>query len=267
MSVRAYRVLPATALAAVAASIRNSVVAWSDDWGLGEPAIECWRAWATETAELVAPGPCLRLAAGDGVAWLCWRSDPGELLLRAMFASDRVHGQGSGTPDIAGEAAQAALDALVAALSRTLAGQPVERGAVAALPAAVMAPGSGAVLVALRCRGFAMSLLLEYAIVRRIVAPADAAGVTPPLSAVDYVTLLADQPVRLPVEAGRATVGLGSLLRLAPGDVIRLDALLEQPLALAAEGGTVIARGYLGIQDHYFALDLVAGCSSSGESP
>lgn len=263
MTIRAYKLLPDSALATVSASLGDSLRVWSRDWGLGMPSVGCRRAWETESA---VPAARLRLGAGEEAIWLCWRNDLCEQLARAMFAPDRATEQRAGAQQMAADAAQAALEALVEALGFVLRSQPVVQDAAAALPAAACAAGSGAVLAELRFHGFALFVLLEHQVVSRIAAPADA-GVVTALPALDCRALLAEQPVRLSLEAGRATVGLGSLLRLAPGDVIRLDALLEAPLTLACTGGAVVARGYLGTQDHHFALDLVAGGSTSGEHP
>lgn len=260
MNVRPYALLGDAVLTAVRAQAGVAVAAWCRDWGLDAAAlaVTCRRAWD----EGDAPSWRGRLQAGDETAWLGWSADLKGALQRLMFAPDRHYGPHAGAATLAAATAGAALDALVATLGRTLlAGQAIFDSADATAPARLLAHGSGAVLVELRSERHACWCLLGHDTVRRVAAIKPVAAA--PLAAIDHHALLGDQPVRLAVAAGRANVALGSLLSLAPGDVIRLDTLADQPLIIAGPDGTPLLRGYLGTSEQQLALDIVAGDSTS----
>jgi flagellar motor switch/type III secretory pathway protein FliN len=259
MSVRTYALLADSVLAAVRAPIEAAVAAWRRDWGLPEAAVTCRRAWE-------GPGlqSCLsHLIAADAQAWLDWSDGMQAALQRAMFPPDRDYARPDTGAELAGAAGAAALEALAAGLGGAALGPQRRHGGDTAQPAALRAAGSGAVLVEVRIDRHAVRMMLDHAAVSRLAAAPETAR--PALPPADFHPLLAGQPVRLAVEAGRATVGLGSLTALAPGDVIRLDTLADQPLTASAADGTVLLRGYLGTRDHYLALDLAAGEAPSGE--
>jgi len=260
MNVRPYALLGDAVLAAVQARAAAAVAPWCRDWGLEDAAltVTCRRAWEGEGT----PSWRGRLQAGEETAWLGWGADLKGALQRLMFAPDRHHGPHAGAATLAAATAGAALDALTATLGRALlAGVPVFDDAGAAAPAHLLAHGSGAVLVEIRTERHACWCLLDYDTVRRLAAVGTRA--VAPLAAIDHRALLADQPVRLAVAAGRANVALGSLLSLAPGDVIRLDTLADGPLSVDGPDGTPLLRGYLGTSERQLALDIVAGDSTS----
>ena len=259
MNVRPYALLGEAVLAAVQAQAGAALAAWCRDWGFDASTLSttCRRAWEGEGA----PTWRGRLQAGEETAWLGWSADLKGALQRLMFAPDRQHGAPAAAATLAAGAAGAALDALTATLGRALlAGTPVFDKDDTAAPAHLLAHGSGAVLVEIRTERHACWCLLGHATVRRLTAVA--AMPAAPLAAVDHRALLADQPVRLAVAAGRANVALGSLLSLAPGDVIRLDTLADGPLAVSGPDGTTLLRGYLGTSERQLALDIVAGGST-----
>lgn len=265
MNVRVYALLAERVLAAVRAPLEAAVSAWARDWGLEMPALSCRRAW-----EGAAPSAFpVRMAADadEGMAWLAWPDALQRTLQRALFGSE--HGPQaarSGAPELAAAGAGAALRALETALAVAACGAGPRRTAGTEPASALWAPGSGAVLVELRFERHVFGMLLDAAAVARLAdGHAAARPSATPLVALDYRVLLARQPVLLAVEAGRADVALGSLLALAPGDVIRLDSLADAPLAATTADGTILLRGYLGARGHHLALDLVAGAESSGE--
>lgn len=265
MEVRVYALLAERVLDAVRAPLAAAIAAWARDWGLAPPALACRRAWETAAP----PSYRTRLTAGEGqgAAWLAWPDALPGALQRSLFGTGHeVHAVRGAGPELAVAAAGAALRALETALAAAVCGPDPKRAAGAAPPVALAAPGSGALLAELRFERHALCLLLDGAAVARLAAgaaPAQPSGA--PLPALDYHALLGRQAVRLAVDAGRASVALGNLLALAPGDVIRLDSLADAPLAARTADGTILLRGYLGARGDHLALDLVAGAESSGE--
>ena len=67
---------------------------------------------------------------------------------------------------------------------------------------------------------------------------------------------LAATPVALDLTIGTARVGLGSLMTLAAGDVIRLDTPAEQPITLSLPGGVALLHGYMGQARDQVAVEL-----------
>ncbi len=258
MGVTTYALLGDGVLDALRVPAEAVATAWARDWGLAAPLVACRRAWEAP----ILPRCRARLETDGAFGWLAWPDPLQDNLRQAMFGADRA-GDGGTDAELATAAAAAALGALGAALGAAMLGSGAARAAAAEPPAALRLAGSGAVLVELRCERHALCLLLDHGAVARLATPA--ASDTETLEPADYASLLRDQPVRLEVEAGRASVELGSLLALVPGDVIRLDSLADQPLAARAADGTAVLRGYLGSRNDHLALDLVAGAASSGE--
>ncbi|WEF32856.1 FliM/FliN family flagellar motor C-terminal domain-containing protein [Pseudoduganella chitinolytica] len=261
MSVRPYALLGAAVLAAVRAQCESAVATWCRDWGVDASAfvVTCHRAWE----QSAAPAWRGSLQSGAESMWLGWDNELRGSLQRLLFPPDRQVGPHTGAATLAAAAASAALDALAAVLGRALLDNEVPfAGDAADVPAAMRQHGSGAVLAEIRLDRHACWCLLGHDSVLRLGGARPAAAA--PLAALDYPALLGDQPVRLAVAAGQASVGLGSLLSLAPGDVIRLDTLADQPLAVAGPDGAVLLRGYLGTSERQLALDIVAGDQSSG---
>lgn len=262
MDVRAYALLPQTVLDAAAAPLRAAAANWAAGWGLPPAAVVCRRAW-----EQPATLPAWRCSvAHDGAgAQLAWRDDAPALLQRELFPPDRHYGPDSGAADMAAKGAVQAFDALVAAIGAAVCGAGAVRRLAEPVAPALLLPGSGAALLELRCATFTVWVLAEHATVCRLAAAAPVPERAPPLAPVDYRALLADVPVRLHIGAGRAATNLGSVIALAPGDVIRFDMHADQPLAVLAPDGQPLMRGYLGTQDQFLALEVVAGDPPSGE--
>jgi flagellar motor switch/type III secretory pathway protein FliN len=261
MNIRPHAVLGTTALAAVRAQCESAVATWCRDWGVDAPAftVTCQRAWE----QPAAPAWRGSLQSGAETMWLGWDNELRGTLQRLLFPPDRQVGIHAGVATLAAAGASAALDALAAVLGRALLDNEVPfAGEATEVPAALRQHASGAVLVEIRLERHACRCLLDYASVQRLVGSAGAHAA--PLAAVDLRDLLGEQPVRLAVTVGSANVGLGSLLSLAPGDVIRLDTLADEPLTVTGPGGAALLRGYLGTCQQQLALDIVAGDQSSG---
>lgn len=71
----------------------------------------------------------------------------------------------------------------------------------------------------------------------------------------DDLGRLADVPVELAVEIGRARMTVGATLDLRPGSIVVLDRVAGEPVDLLING-TPIARGEVVVVDEEFALRI-----------
>lgn len=71
------------------------------------------------------------------------------------------------------------------------------------------------------------------------------------------VDLVEDEKVSIKVMLGEATVSLGELRNLSPGDIVTLDHLVDQPAYVTTESGKRLFAGQLGTKDGTRALALV----------
>ena len=115
----------------------------------------------------------------------------------------------------------------------------------------VASKGSGSVLLLLSLDRYVLRVCLPHDTVaawcRRPVRGAKAPPI-PLAPLVPTAEALADRRLALRLQAGSATLSLADLLSLQPGDVVRLDTTLDQPMELVSAQGAAIGRGYLGLR-------------------
>lgn len=267
MVVRPYALPGRSALAAVRRALEGALDAWCADWGVPRQqfGVDCQR--AADGGTLNAPAWRQARGADEALVWLGWTQELAPQLQRLMFAPDRRHGpQGATAPRMAAAAAETALSALADALAQTTlkavlsdadgfgrVDQPDDGDP--APPPQVWLDGAGTVRAEIRIGKHACTCLLSHAVVRAL-APTPVA--LPTLAPVHYAAALDHLPVLLHVGIGGAEVGLGSLMALGVGDVIRLDTLAEQPLAIQGPNGAVLFGGYLGTVDGALAVEVVS---------
>jgi flagellar motor switch protein FliN/FliY len=75
----------------------------------------------------------------------------------------------------------------------------------------------------------------------------------PPAPGLADLERLADVPVELAVELGRARMTIGEMLTLAPGGIIALNRMAGEPVDLLVSG-KVIAHGEVVVIDEEFGL-------------
>jgi flagellar motor switch/type III secretory pathway protein FliN len=269
-----FALLGADVLRAVHGLLEQAVHDWCADWGVArdELVLETLRAW--EALDQLPAAPAWRRpwqAAAGGMA-LAWPEEWPAQLRRLLFAPDRPYAPAAGGAGIA----MAAADAAWLELQRALAAVAVPgggQGADAMPPSpADWRHASGALLLAIRLGKQTCLALLNHDAVRALARQAALRGVVQPsaaapLAALDYRALLAPLEVALPVEIGRAEVGLGSLMRLEAGDVIRLDTAADRALRVTGPSGAVLFDGYLGLADGHVALELVQHDLTFGVQP
>ncbi len=262
MSWRPFSLLPQASVAAVQEAVRETTARWCSDWGVaaGEVSVVCERAWETS-----ARGAHWQAGHGTGeqVLWLACGDEFAAQLQRLMYPVDNSRSAGT-LPVLAGGAAAAAMDALLASLRDLLpAGDRT-----AARPSVEFGNASGAVLAVVHCGRASVQALFNSGAVQAIAglarmrngagsASGAAATVDQPLPPVPYQTVLAQVPVRLEVALGSTEVALGSLRALALGDVIRLQGQADQALVVHGPNGRPLLAGYLGVSEGQLALELV----------
>jgi hypothetical protein len=120
-------------------------------------------------------------------------------------------------------------------------------------------PGSrtGDPFVGCECQigdAFSLQLVLWPAVVAPALAPLvpkpSAEPVAPLSRALDR------QPVHLDAIAGAAEVAFQELFTLVPGDVLKLDRALSDPIELHVRGGTAVCSARLGVSRGRLALQL-----------
>jgi flagellar motor switch/type III secretory pathway protein FliN len=255
MHQRPYALVSASVLERLRVVADGAIDSWCRDWGAdrGELALECQRAWDGAPqlpAHLTWHSPWADSQASLAQAW---SADLPAQIQRLLFGADRQYAPAAAPARLAADAGQAAWRALLQALSAALLPGGRAASAEAPPPAEAWRHASGAVLLALRIGKQACFLLLNHAAVLRHTPPAPPGA---PLAAPNYGVLLADLALTLPVKLGSAQVDLGSLARLAVGDVIRLDSAADRALTVHGPAGTPLFDGYLGRVHDYMALEL-----------
>lgn len=254
MQVHPYLLVSDTALDAVAGPLRRAVEAWCAAWGIATSNMDfdCKRAWETQA---VCPDASWRAArsSGDETWWCACTSEWNLQLRHVMFPLGVAEPWQASQTGMADEAADAASEALFESLSGIAQG-----GAPVAPPAAAWLRGAGVVALRLGLGKQSMYVMISQTAVARFTQQmGHAAGCLAPLATVNYLHALRNISLSLPLEIGRAEVGLGSLMLLGVGDVIRLDTLADRPLTVMGPGGDALFDAYLGLADQKVALEVV----------
>lgn len=251
-----FRLVGCSALRAVQAALARAVSSWAAEWGVDQAlmAVAVERAWETT--------PSARMGnwnhggqAGERNTWFACSDDFRSLLQLAMFgAADAPApaGKASLAPAGACQAGQSLLDLLGRAALASQQGTQSEYGPE--VPAACWQRGGGAVVAHVAVGGQVVRVLLDSAAVQAVQLPPAA---LPALLPADLNAGLAKVPVALQLCAGSARVGLGSLMALSAGDVLRLGTPGDAPLSLQTLSGSPILAGYLGRCGDSVAVELV----------
>ncbi|HZR68364.1 MAG TPA: FliM/FliN family flagellar motor switch protein [Burkholderiales bacterium] len=252
MTTRPYRLLGASQLARVAAAGREALGRWRGAWFVaGADACVEARAADRTRAEHGDAAPLVR--AADGARWAAVLAGPDAYRAAATrFAAqvgDGWSARGELTPVLRG-ALEECFGALAEELLAPARAQP---SALVEIDAAWRA-GSGAAALELELEGARFAALLSPALVYDL---AGAARPSPRGGLARRIDCIQGRTIGLQVTAGSADLGIGSLVSIAPGDVLVLDARIDQTFALTGAGGTPLARGFLGSRAGSKALQLV----------
>lgn len=266
MRARAFALLGASSLSAVRSRLEAQLEAWRSDWGLDELELDvsCVRAWEAATspasASPAATMPIQRFFAGDaGCVRVAWRPGMVKALAHAMFPGDQRQVASDTEATIAREAGEQLLASLVESVAGLLAGSSEAGVGGGAWVAASASPGSGAVVATVLANigsgAFRLSCLFDHAAVCALQAMPVATAASP--GKVSLARALRDVPVTLPVMVGEAEVDLASLAALAVGDVIPLQASVDQPSTVRAADGAFLLEVFLGRIGREVAVEVV----------
>lgn len=229
----------------IGAALQARIANWQSAWGIERMpvSVACERAWEADGAAALRWQRRF-VAEGQGF-WMAWTPGLAMHLGRHIF-SDGYRAQG-GLGSMASEGSALALDFLTEQLRATMAPAAVSADASAQdVDADLFERGSGAVLVTIDLGGQTVGCLLEHASAETLAATQAAA--LPRLAAVDLPKAARHAQVSVALTVGQAQVGAASLLALAVGDVIRLDAPIDQPMAVHSTEGQLLFGACLGRQ-------------------
>ena len=254
MGAELYSLLGEATLARAIALLQGASAPWCAQWGVPQASLS-WRAWrAWDGAAPGAPASWQALAVdGQQQAWFAWPAAMCSELAALMF------GQPAQPATLAANVADSALADLVAQLVTALGldGHGPQGETLAAGPGATMhRPGSGALLLVLTVGATNLVCLLNGASVATLAMPAAAQAA--PLAPYKLSMALARTPVRLPVVVGKVQIALDDVLSLQVGDVVRMNATLDQPVQVCNDIGTPLFAAYLGAHEEQVVLEVAA---------
>ncbi|MFD2642008.1 FliM/FliN family flagellar motor C-terminal domain-containing protein [Pseudomonas japonica] len=235
--------LGASRLAAARDTLPAQVEAWREQWCFADDAwsIECQAEQALDPAPLhwlraTSPHGALHIAGRHADSWR-----------RAVFGTHA--GQLPEDASATHLLEQARL-ALVNILLQALGQAPVQDLSAAApeAPGAALGPRA---LLRIELGDNALYCLLDAALFDAALPPLAA-----PPALVERKQAIGGARVRLTLQLPLTELALGDIDDLSPGDVLRAQARLDQPLTLASEPGDVLAKGYLARQQDRLALQL-----------
>lgn len=255
MQVKPFMLVGVSVLASIQSRLEQAVQRWAAEWGVAPAALTLCvqRAWESDVSLLPLAWSAFSLGRQEVRAG--WHPDSAGALQDLMFSPDASLGalEMAQLAPAAGRAARAALaEALLGAAlphaAESAAGEEPARH--------LFERGAGAIVVSIRIGHQVSCLLLNHACVDALSSPA-AGTALPALQPVDYRHAVATTDVLLALGVGRARVGLGQLMTLAVGDVIRLETPLDQALALNLPSGAVLLNGYIGQVGGQVAVELI----------
>lgn len=239
-------------LQAIQRRLQRATAVWAAEWGVVAGRLDVDVDRASETAMVADTAFWSHSALAEGRA--AWFSATDAFVTEVRLA---VFGLGlDGAARIADTGAREALEALLDTLAAAALGceRSVPRTAEIDVPDAVWLRGAGAVVARIACGSQQCTVLLDGAAARTAQPPPTA---LPRLSPVDHIAGVSKAPVALQLRIGGARVGLDSLLTLAAGDVIRLDARSDAPVGLRTAEGELVFDAHLGRTGDNYAVELV----------
>jgi len=258
MATRPFTLLGAAVLQELDRRFNQVLLSWCSAWGMEPAAVKvlCSRAWE---ASSLALGLQWRRYGAEAGLWIGWQPDFASDLQNNIFPPDpHCTSRQQNHVSIAVEGTKRAVETLIQSIGESV-GIPTQAlidGEECAPLEEIFSMASGAISACFQVAGKSIRCLLTHETVQEIGRHPDQNRL-PALPRVPLFTLLNQIPVTLPVQVGQAEVDLGSLLTLAPGDVIRLKSTIDQPLKVLGPAGEVVCRGYLGMQEQSMAIETI----------
>lgn len=261
MAVQPFTLLGASVLADAQRLVAEATLPWQRGWGIEAAAwaVKAYRAWEFSDRK-PRQGFAWRRnwRAGAAGFWLGWHGDFLEELQRAFFASDGGYAIHAGNrPQLAPAVAQEALEAMMAALVDRMLPSPAQalRDTGSEPPPAMLCRGSGCVLIELRLNKSACLCLLNESCVRSLMPP-PATGLPARLPKISVANALDSVAAPLKVELGKVRIGLGALMSVKVGDVIRLESSIDTPLTVSLGEATAAFGAFLGQVEGTIAIEV-----------
>lgn len=243
---RALGFIGASRLAAAERLLPEVIRQWREQWcfqGAAEQDCSC----ATESAEVLALASASdwqQLEAGNGSFWLCARW---QQIVFGPYAADAPQDQ------IGSQLLAAAQQALVASLLAAL-GSQVKGPLRAGVPAALGAPLSPRLLLRASFGGEHLFLLVDASLLDDFL----------PRPTREYLPLqerraaIGGAKLKLSVSLPFASLSVGEVNSLTPGDILQAGTHFLEPLDLNIPGKQTVAKGFLARRDEHLALQLTA---------
>jgi hypothetical protein len=240
MRVLDYRLCTRAALEAAQTHAQEVAVGWCGDWlGVATAAASCAVTPLSPGRRADLTGACRQAEGRWGRVWM--RED-----VQALSAM--VFGSG---PRGSGEMAEVLVRRAQQQLLSRLAGSEGGLSDLPAWPADMRQPGRALMLLRLVQPTQEVELVLEPA--RPVATALQRKGASPP---VRPETALLRQGLRMDVRLASAEVELGALQDLAVGDVLRLDAGLQDGAQLWVAGNRLPCQGYPGTVRGRAAIEI-----------
>lgn len=243
---RALGFIGASRLAAAERLLPEAIRQWREQWcfqGAAEQGCSC----AAESAEVLALASVSswqQIDAGNGSFWLCARW---QQIVFGPYAADAPQDQ------IGSQLLAAAQQALVASLLAALGGQakgPLHVG----VPAALGAPLSPRLLLRASFGGEHLLLLVDASLLDDFLPRLTREH--PPLQ--ERRAAIGGAKLKLNVSLPFASLSVGEVNSLSPGDILQAGTHFLEPLDLNIPGKQTVAKGFLARRDEHLALQLTA---------
>ena len=244
--------------ASIHGKIDTVLAEWCKDWGVKRDVIQldCKRAWEAPILASEAEWHCCDRAGGTGSIWLSGSEKAIDAMQSLMFPSDgRYSSSYKLRPaSLAHETSQAAVGALCRKITEALGARLDAGREKTCFDESLRKAASGALAASIRIGSAAIMVIIDAASVRKNIS-AHPVALSETLRASKRGGVLGNVAITLQCELGKARVNACSLLTLAPGDVIRLDSLVDKPLPVFNAEGKAMFSGYLGAAGHSLALE------------
>ncbi len=258
-NVRAFCLLTSTMLAALEAGFGERMQTWAEQWGLAQASTKVTVLPCDQTSLELVRASAWRQSwrAAEHSLHLAWPSLCLQALEHAMFAPDNGNAA-SQRPQLAPMVAQQALDDLLNHIVGHFLPNAPQRDVHSIVPEQEVRAGSGAAMIRLQIGEHALLCCINAPLVQAFAPRHAARQKLPPLPKIKLLEVLQHVPIRLRVEVGQAQVAFGNLLTVGKGDVIKLNSVLDQPVAITAPNGERFCEAYIGKMQSSIAVELVA---------
>lgn len=255
MNIRPYRLIGDSILQKARNHFLEVIEGWRKDWGLNIPvALTCNRIEG-ERKRSYSAYTCYKNE--ERQIWIDVSSQKSMpvLFARELFSISLMEGERSQDEGMASATARrVATDLLERMVSSCgMVAAPVK--STEEVFADLYMQGSGALTLQANIGGCVFDMLLNGPSVAQLF-PHGSQSITLP-AATKMQEALADVPVSLPIELGCVEANVASVLMLNIGDVVKLDASVDLPLAVKNDGEAVLFHAYLGKLEGNLAIEVV----------